>query len=188
MHSYSSLFVTAGELALEAGVSIRTIQSWAKSGYFGKSGHNRYDLIGYYRWQNHCLNQELTSLKEVALDWDAKWREGRARKSLAEAKLVELQLQKLAQSLLLRDVVAFELDKILSASISAVRSLPNFVYRDLVWASTHPQIKNTLDAAVTDVLARIQSQLKGLRLPSELIQQCDSFQRNYSSDFSSETP
>jgi hypothetical protein len=181
MSSPSSLFVSAGDLAVEAGVSIRTIQTWAKAGYFGKQSFNSYDLVGYYRWQNQSLNNELLSLKESASDWDSKWREGRARRALAEAQLAELELQKLAQSVLIREVVSFEIENMLSCFISSVRTFPYLVKTELSQTNSHDHINDILNTAVNSVLSQIQASLKKLQLPPELVKQCESFYANYSS-------
>jgi phage terminase Nu1 subunit (DNA packaging protein) len=178
---HSSLFVSGADLALEAGVSIRTVQCWAKAGHFHKQGFNSYDLLGYYRWQNQSLKQEISALKGSALDWDARWREGRARKSLAEGKLVELELQKLSQSVVLREVVVFELEKILSCCIASVRTFPRLVNAELSQAKSADPINHILNTAVTAVLSQIQVGLKKLQLPPDLAEKCESFYASYSS-------
>jgi phage terminase Nu1 subunit (DNA packaging protein) len=179
------VFVSVDELALEAGVSIRTVQSWAKAGYFSKDGTNSYDLVGYYRWQVESLRSELSSLKGITSGWDSQWREGRARKALAEGKLVELELQKLSQEVLLRDVVAFELDKIISLCIAGIRALPHQVHSELVRADSHDRINDVLNLGVNQVLAVIRAELKKLELPADLVEKCDSFYASYSSSPSS---
>jgi phage terminase Nu1 subunit (DNA packaging protein) len=181
MSSLPVLFVSVEDLASEAGVTVRTVQSWAKAGYFQKSGHNCYDLVGYYRWQNQCVNQQLVSLKEIASDWDSKWREGRARKAIAEAKLMELELQKLSASVIPRDVANFQLEKILSCCISSIKSLPSQVSLELEAVGYSKNMKQILKNGVTTILDEIYSRVRRLELPEELVEQCAQFYADYSS-------
>jgi phage terminase Nu1 subunit (DNA packaging protein) len=177
----SSFFISGSELALEAGVSLRTIQSWAKAGYFCKDGLNSYDLLGYYRWQVQFLTNQVFSSKNGVAAWDAKWHEGRARKTLAEAKLSELELQKQSQAVLPRNVVSFQLNKFLGSFITSVRSLPSQVYGDLVRADSSERVNRVLHEAITEVLTSIRTELQNLDFPTELKEQCDSFYQSYSS-------
>jgi hypothetical protein len=53
--------ISTDDFAAEAGVSIRTIQTWAKAGYFGKQSFNSYDLIGFLAGKTSLSTQAKTS-------------------------------------------------------------------------------------------------------------------------------
>jgi phage terminase Nu1 subunit (DNA packaging protein) len=182
MSSTPSLFVSVTELAQEAGVSVRTVQTWAKAGYFSKQGSNAYDILGYYRWYTRSLRQDLDEhkAKVARSDWDTKWREGRARKSLAEASLVELQMQSKVKQVVPIDLVISEIDKVLSSSIRLFRDLPSYFSVSHCYQSSS-EVAAALEQAVSLALKDFQSQLVSLSLGAELVEKSKVFHDSFSS-------
>jgi phage terminase Nu1 subunit (DNA packaging protein) len=163
------LFVSGQDLAEVAGVNIRTIQNWAMLGYFQRDGKDRYDLVGYYQWQNFVLTQEIEALKDTASSWDGQWRQARCRKTIAQAKLAEIELKKLSNELVLSDIAKLQLTNVLTIFITKLKRLPREFSKHIAQSSAslcHDLLRDIIDQTLKDISLELQKK----ELPEYLLQ------------------